>query len=125
MSRHALGPKHFPIQAITPAKGTACEQEWKLRDEILDWCDKQWPRWRVIWARDDKKSTLPIGAPDLVVAASDGRTFYLELKARHGKQSPEQVVWEFELKRLKQLYFVIRSMDEFLEAIQTPNQQNP
>ena len=46
--------------APVPADAVADGQESKLHDEIVAWCNAQWPRWKILCARRDKKSTLPL-----------------------------------------------------------------
>ena len=48
------------IRPRRPADAVADGQESKLHDEIVAWCNAQWPRWKILCARRDKKSTLPL-----------------------------------------------------------------
>lgn len=56
------------------------------------------------------------GAPDTVVVMPCG-VFFVEFKARYGKQSPEQVVFEGNCKELGVGYHVCKSLEDFKAAI--------
>jgi hypothetical protein len=93
------------------------ERESTLAKAILAHCEAQWPRWKVKYARTDKKSTLPVGCHDQTVFASDGQVFCFELKRGKEKPSHEQLIWKAELANLGHVVHVIRSMEEFLEVV--------
>ena len=93
------------------------ERESALAKAILAHCAAQWPRWKVKFARTDKKSTLPVGCHDMTIFANDGRIFCFELKRGKEKPSHEQLIWNAELANLGHLVHVIRSMPEFLDAV--------
>lgn len=93
------------------------EKESKLADEIKKFCDAQFPRWKILRARRDKRSTIPKGCQDDTIFASGGRIFLLELKKKGEKPDADQLIWHKELKMLGHEVFVIRSMEEFLKVI--------
>jgi len=92
-------------------------RESKLHDDIIVFCESQWPRWKVVFARSDKKSTLPVGTHDLTIFASAGRTFCLELKVKGNKPDKEQQVWHKELEMIEHKVHVIYSFEEFLDIV--------
>lgn len=87
-----------------------------LHGKILEWCNNQWPRWKVIWARTDVKSTLPLGCNDMTVLMPRGRVVCVELKSATGKLSEDQLSWRAELRLLGHEVFVVRSLEEFLKV---------
>lgn len=94
-----------------------CDRESKLRESILGYCESQWPRWKCVWARSDKKSTLPLGCQDLTIFADGGRVILVELKTKTGKQSEDQRNWAHEMSKLGFEVFIIRSFEEFMAAV--------
>lgn len=91
--------------------------EEQLADDVLAFCDAQWPRWKILRARRDKPSTIPVGCQDDTVFASGGRVFLLELKKKGGKPDADQLIWHKELEMLGHKVHVIRSMTEFLSIV--------
>jgi hypothetical protein len=109
--------------AVTVLEPSPYKGEAQLRNRILEHCYGQRPRWKVIWARDDKKSTLPAGANDLTIFMSNGRLLLMELKYGQGKLSADQRDWKYELGMLGHEVFVIKSFQEFLTLITQINQK--
>jgi hypothetical protein len=94
--------------------------EWRLQREIEAWC-----RERGLYLFHDKsRSRNAPGHPDLVVAASRGKTLWLELKSRRGRMTADQ-------KRVAQLlqacgheFHLIRSFSQFLEITHASDEGN-
>lgn len=57
------------------------------------------------------------GPSDLVFAAREGRTIYIELKLPGRTQSPEQKDFEFKVKERGHLYFVVDTFGQFVQLI--------
>ncbi len=53
------------------------------------------------------------GIPDREVLMFNGVSVYVELKVRNNKLSPEQILWEKELKERGFNHVVVRSEDDF------------
>ncbi len=102
---------------VAPSPHKPVDKESKLAEAILEFCSSQWPRWLVVYARTDKKSTLPIGCHDQTIFASDGRVFCFELKAENKKPDIDQLSWHAQMKALGHQCHVIRSVEEFHEII--------
>jgi len=85
-----------------------------LQAKIIAWCESQWPRWKYIQARNDKKSTIALGAQDFTVFGPFPLCLCIETKSKTGKLSEAQRDWAFEMSRLGWKVHLIRSMDEFL-----------
>lgn len=104
-----FGPK-------APASSGGASREEILREQIMAYCAKQWPRWLVISARTDVASTIAVGAHDCTIFAPM-KIFCMELKRANGKLSEAQTAWAFEMSRLGHQVFVVRSMDEFMAIV--------
>jgi hypothetical protein len=92
-------------------------KERALHDALIVFYESQWPKWKVIYARQDKPSTIRVGCQDHTVFASRGRVFCLELKKKGGKPDADQLAWHKEMEMLGHKVHVIRSMDEFYEVV--------
>jgi len=102
-------PKHR--QAVSE---DAVDDESKLHREICDWCDKQWPRWKYVHARMDRKSTIGNGVADFVIFAPYPYCIVVECKKKDGKMSGEQQRWSAEMKMLSWKVEIVRSMGDFV-----------
>lgn len=98
------------------------QPERKLHDSLIEFYNQQWPRWKVIYARQDKRSTIPVGCQDHTVFADNSRFFCFELKKKNSKPDAEQLAWHKEMEMLGHVVFVIHNMDEFRAAINLPKQ---
>ena len=85
-----------------------------LHQKITQHCDSQWPRWKCIHCRTDKRSTVGVGVHDFTIYLPGGRLLNVECKTRTGKPTPEQLAWAKELEMLGHTVHVVRSMEEFL-----------
>lgn len=99
--------------APVASAGQLVDQESKLHDQIIAFCNEQWPRWKFIHARMDQRSTIALGAQDFTIFRPDGRLLMVECKKKGGKLSPEQSAWVMEMALLGHIVYTIRSMDEF------------
>ncbi len=109
---------------VADAAGEPVALESDLHESIMKYCDRQWPRWKYIRARMDKKSTMQVGCQDFTIFARvkidedyGARVFCIECKARNEKPSPEQLAWHKEMEMVGFTVHVVRSMDEFLEVV--------
>ena len=62
------------------------------------------------------------GCPDLVCVLA-GIVFFVENKSKRGRQSPEQVVFGENCKKLGIGYYVCRSLDEFKSIVETEKER--
>lgn len=84
-------------------------------------------RWYYVHSRTDRKTTQAKGCPDFIIAtgaeATSGgykrspRTYWIEVKKRGGKLSPEQNVVQHVLTALEHHHAVVYSFQEFLDII--------
>lgn len=91
-----------------------------IQDEIAKFCNSQFPRWKFIHSRTDRRSTTPVGSPDFVVFIPGGRVLCVECKSKSGKLSIEQLAWSKEMGMIGHTIHVVRSLGEFI-ALTKPN----
>jgi hypothetical protein len=72
---------------------------------------------RYLYASPNKRSTLPVGFPDITILLIGGRMLFLEVKTANGKLSPEQIDWQTYLTSIDHLHYVVRSYDEAIAII--------
>jgi hypothetical protein len=101
-----------------PADMPAAERETGptgLHRQVVLECELR--GWLPIYNRTDKKSTSSEGVVDIVVAADRGRTFYVELKSKTGKQSIAQRCCQAVLEKNGHTYHLVRSFEQFLSIV--------
>lgn len=100
-------------------------KERDIQHQCVEWFRAEHPGWIIFSCPNEAARTrfsvyeysgALKGAPDTVVVMPCG-VFFVEFKARYGKQSPEQVVFGENCKELGVGYHVCRSLDEFKAAI--------
>lgn len=94
------------------------ELESALARKVTEWCDAQWPKWKIVRARTDRRSTLAIGCHDMTVFGPWPTVVLVELKRKGGKPTKEQQAWACELQMLGWWVCVVRTMEEFSEAVE-------
>lgn len=103
-------------QMIVRCASVAVAREIDLHLEIIRFCDAQWPRWKVIRARSDIRSTIAVGAQDFTIFAP-GRVLCIECKGPGGKLSAEQLAWALEMQKLGHTVHLVESFEQFLKLI--------
>ena len=106
ISNHAL---------VSPPETKLLPREKDLHRLIIAECTRR--GWDPFHASTHKRSTLTRGAPDFIIAASEGRTFYIEVKLPGGKLREEQRKVAFNLSKNGHEPYLVTSFDEFLEVI--------
>lgn len=106
---------------VVPENAVTVEKD--LHYDIIEECKRR--GWPYVHSRMDKVSTQSPGIPDFVIAASGGRTFWVEAKTKTGKQSTEQRGFEMMLNRVNHCYAVVRSMEEFLSFLSSTKSDTP
>ena len=99
----------------TPVSPNATNDESELQDQIVAYCRSK--AWFVVYSGMHRRTSVPIGTPDFIIYADGARVFTIETKAKTGKQTPEQLGVMLMLEKLGHKYFIVRSMDEFLELV--------
>jgi hypothetical protein len=107
------------VSKPTPAIGREIkgkiERELKLHDDIIRYCNAQWPRWKYIHARTDQRPTIAVGCQDFTIFAP-GRVLCIECKRADGKPDHDQLIWHKEMEMLGHTVHIVRSLSEFLEV---------
>lgn len=75
-------------------------------------------RWAFFHGSTAHRTKRTVGEPDFIIAASEGRTFYIEVKRHGGKLAPCQYAMKHALQALGHKHFVVHSFKEFLQAIE-------
>ncbi len=120
MQRRIAAARKMPIAAPTLPAGeplTAAPMESDLHGKIKEHCQAQWPRWKAVSARMDKKSTLPVGCQDFTIFADKGRVFCFECKAKGKKPDADQLIWHKEMAMLGHKVHIIWTFEEFKEIV--------
>lgn len=113
-TRKARGEEEEPPP---PPPSKAVEKELDLHEDIMQFCNAQWPPWPFLHSDPAKRSRVTPGAPDFVIAMNGGKTLFVECKDRDGKLSADQLIFQKKLEMNSHTLHVIRSMDEFRKLI--------
>lgn len=73
--------------------------------------------WEMVHSRMDMRTSVDEGLPDFVLAAPNGRTYWIECKARKEKPKRHQEGWGIRLRNLNHVYGVAWNMQDFLKII--------
>lgn len=102
----------------TSADVRTSQRESTLHDQIIEYCNSQWPKFKYIHARMDKRSTIQVGAPDFCpIFLPGGKIIIFECKRQGEKCTPEQLAWHKELEMLGHTVHVIYTFSQFLDAL--------
>jgi hypothetical protein len=88
--------------------------EIPLHDDIIKFCNSQFPRWKFIHANPAVPSTIQKGCQDFTIFAP-GRVLCVECKARNEKPDSDQQIWHKEMEMNGYTVHVVRNMEQFLE----------
>jgi len=101
-------------------KPEACTEEEDLHAQIMSHCRSHgWLYFHGSMAHKSKRTT---GEPDFHIYAPGGKYYGIECKTRTGKLSPAQAAVHAMAARLGTKFYVIQSMEEFLEIVKQPEQ---
>ena len=104
--------KHTPTQSTEKATQQACM-------EYLDARGIFYYRQNTGATRTESGGFIrygAVGSPD-IIAVLAGQYIGIEVKDKHGKQSPGQVLFQQKLEKAGGRYLLIRDIDELIEAI--------
>lgn len=104
-----------PVKFI---ESEAAEKESELHSEIAAECARR--GWKAFHGSMIHVSRRTLSEPDFTIAADGGRTFFVEAKTKTGKLSVGQQAVKAHLARLGHTVHVIRSIEEFIEAVNKP-----
>lgn len=102
----------------------ADQPEDKLHDKIIEYCNAQWPRWKYIHARMDRRSTIAVGCQDFTVFAP-GRVLCIECKRVGCKLDKDQMIWRKELEMLGHTVHVVTTFEGFEAVVKGMNEREP
>jgi hypothetical protein len=91
----------------------AVECESDLHQQVRDECARR--GWVCLMSSMAHRTHRTIGEPDAIIVADGGRVFFVELKAKTGKVTPEQRAMMAWLLKLGANGRVIYSLAEFIE----------
>jgi len=86
-----------------------------LHEQIINHCNAQWPRWKFIHSRTDRRSTVEVGSQDFTIFMPGGKLLCVECKAKDKKLTSEQMAWWKEMDMLEHRVHLVYSLDEFIE----------
>ena len=102
-------------EAPAPMPADAPDCEGDLHETIVKECQRR--GWLVFHGSMAHRTHRTIGEPDLIIPADSGVTFYIELKSRTGKPTPEQNAVSAYLFHHEHRHAFIRSVSEFLSFV--------
>lgn len=98
-------------QAMVHSDGS----EAALHDQIATEIKRR--GWYYVRSRMDRRTTTQRGVPDFIIAADEGRVFWIEAKTPKGKLRPEQIGAIKWLEICGHKAHVVRSIEDFLKVI--------
>ena len=101
-----------PPEGVPMSK--AVERELDLHNEIIAFCNKQWPKWKYVHADPTRRSCIAKGWPDFTILVPGNRVLIGECKDKDGKLSVDQRNCHHEIQMLDIDVKIWRSMDDFL-----------
>lgn len=104
-----------------PKPSKAVEIEAELHEAIAAYCKSK--MWLAFHSRMDRKNTATAGMPDFVILMSNGKTLFIEAKAKSGKLSTEQLGVKLWAQKLGHTIHTVYSMEGFMNAISTDQNQ--
>lgn len=66
-----------------------------------------------------KRMGVLAGVSDLVLMLPEGKTCWVELKTKTGRQEATQIAFQQKCKKLGHKYVLIRSLDEYIALLKT------
>lgn len=91
--------------------------EIPLHNSIIRYCNQQWPKWKFIHSRTDRRPTIAVGAQDFTIFMPDGKVLCIECKDRNEKPTSDQQTWATEMRMLGHTVHVVRSMNDFMTVL--------
>ena len=118
-----LGKKD--ADATLRSVGEEPPRESKLHDKIMEHCNAQWPRWKFIRARMDRKSTIGVGVHDFTIFMPGEKVLCVECKKPGGKLDKDQNIWAHEMAKNEHKVHVVTSYNEFTDVLQRLKEGKP
>jgi len=89
-----------------------------LEKEVCKALRTYWKKWGFFYIRNQQGLGSKRGTADYTIVR-DGRTIFVEAKATRGKQGEHQIAFQTELEAAGGSYYMVHSLEEFIEAWQT------
>lgn len=99
--------------------------EKDLHQDIMDYCERKWPRWLYFHGSTAHRTKRVLGEPDFQIYGDRGRFWLIEVKRADGKLSPAQMGAAMLAEKLGHKIHVVRSMDDFLKLVDEPRHGTP
>lgn len=96
---------------------TPVAHEKELHEQIIAWCDLQWPKVKYRHSRMDKATREELGTEDFTLFLAGGKTLHVEAKNNRGKLTPEQQAWKAQMEMLGHQVWTVRSFEDFLALV--------
>jgi hypothetical protein len=109
------------INRHEPEAPPALEKD--LHQDIMDYCDQKWPRWKFVHSRTDKRTRNEAGVPDFIILMPGRHVLLVECKRPGEKVSPAQRDWHAEAAKEDHEVHIVHSMDEFKLAVLKTREQ--
>lgn len=111
---HRAG-QNQPLQP--PILGGEPSHEKDLHNQIIRYLNNE----RILFFHGSMahKAMRTLGETDFIIALPSGVTLWLECKTKTGKLSPEQVIVRHRLLHAGHSYSIVRSYNDFLNALHT------
>ena len=93
----------------------ASEREKDLHIAIILECRRM--GFAFVHSRMDRATTQSKGVPDFIIALPEGKTIWIECKSKSGKKSPEQMAFDYHLRKLEHRSYEVRSLDDFTSIL--------
>lgn len=101
--------------ARQPVPVDAVEDESELHNNIIEHCKSK--GWQYLHGSMAHRTFRTVGECDFVLMASEGRTFYVEVKTKTGKLSVDQQGFIAQARKNGHAVHVVRSFQDFLEVV--------
>lgn len=96
----------------------AVEREDKLQKDIRDFCKRM--GWLCLCGSMAHKTKRTIGEPDFTILMNNGRTLFIEAKAKKGVHSSAQLRFRANASALGHIVHEVRSMRQFRALLVLP-----
>lgn len=123
--------KKTPKVVKKRARKTVANDETCLHMHCWQWAQKEHPRLLIFHVANERKAkvqyhnklkrmgVLP-GVADFLAFPADGRRLAIEIKDDEGSQDDDQIRFEQRWRRAGGEYFLVRTLEEFQDAIEGP-----
>lgn len=94
-------------------------RESDIHDDIINYCKSK--GWYYVHSHTWCATTNAPGTPDFVIAADNGKTYWIECKRPGGKATTPQLAALTQLQKFGHVSAIVTSLDEFLSVVSSKN----